>query len=116
MNKPAILQEVGLRPVRVLIAEDSGDDLAIVLRALKRGGFQVTHRCVQTAADFSAALAADSWDAVLSDFNMPDFTGMDALRILRATGLDIPFILISATIGEETAVEAMKAGASDYVM
>jgi diguanylate cyclase (GGDEF)-like protein/PAS domain S-box-containing protein len=71
---------------------------------------------VQIAADLETALAGERWDAVISDYKMPGFTGMDALRIFRSTGLDIPFILISGTIGEETAVEAMKAGASDYLM
>ena len=104
------------KPVKVLIVEDSEDDAKLALRALRQGGFDPTHRRVQTAAELESALAGEAWDAVLSDFNMPGFTGMDALRIFRSTGLDIPFILISGTIGEETAVNAMKAGASDYVM
>ena len=104
------------RPVKVLMVEDSADDAKLELRALRRGGFEPTHRRVQTAADFTKTLAEDAWDAVISDFAMPGFTGLDALRIFRSTGLDIPFILVSGTIGEETAVDAMKAGASDYVM
>src|SRR5450759_1359703 len=104
------------KPVKVLIIEDSEDDAKLALLALRRGGFDPTHRRVQTAAELESALAEGGWDTVISDFNMPGFTGMDALRILRSTGLDIPFILISGTIGEDTAVSAMKAGASDYVM
>ena len=104
------------KPVKVLIVEDSEDDAKLALRALRRGGFDPTYRRVQTAAELETALAQERWDAVISDFKMPGFTGMDALRIFRSTGLDIPFILISGTIGEETAVDAMKAGASDYVM
>jgi diguanylate cyclase (GGDEF)-like protein/PAS domain S-box-containing protein len=104
------------KPVKVLIVEDSEDDAKLALRALRSGGFDPTSRRVQTAADLETALAEERWDAVISDFKMPGFTGMDALRIFRSTGLDIPFILISGTIGEETAVDAMKAGASDYVM
>jgi diguanylate cyclase (GGDEF)-like protein/PAS domain S-box-containing protein len=104
------------QPVDVLIVEDSEDDAKLVLRALRRGGLDPTHRRVQTAAELESALADKAWDAVLSDFNMPGFTGMDALGIFRSTGSDIPFILISGTIGEEIAVAAMKAGASDYVM
>jgi diguanylate cyclase (GGDEF)-like protein/PAS domain S-box-containing protein len=107
---------IELRPVRVLIVEDSADDVKLVLRALRLGGFAATHTRVQTAADFTAALADGRWDAVLSDFAMPGFTGLDALRIFRAAGADIPFILVSGTIGEEFAADAMKAGASDYVM
>jgi len=104
------------KQVKVLIVEDSEDDAKLALRALRRSGFGPTYRRVQTAAELETALAEERWDAVISDFKMPGFTGMDALRILRSTGLDIPFILISGTIGEETAVDAMKAGASDYVM
>ena len=104
------------KPVKVLLVEDSEDDAKLALRALRHGGFDPTHRRVQTAAELETALAQERWDAVISDFQMPGFTGMDALRIFRSTGLDIPFILVSGTIGEETAVDAMKAGASDYVM
>ena len=103
-------------PVKVLIVEDSEDDAKLALRALRAGGFEPAHRRVQTAADLKTALAEERWDAVISDFQMPGFTGMDALKIFRSTGLDIPFILVSGTIGEETATNAMKAGASDYVM
>jgi diguanylate cyclase (GGDEF)-like protein/PAS domain S-box-containing protein len=104
------------KPVRVLLVEDSEDDAKLVLQALRRGGFRPTSRRVQTEADLETALSEDSWDVVISDFRMPSFTGLDALRIFRSTGLDLPFILISGTIGEETAVDAMKAGASDYIM
>ena len=104
------------KPIKVLIVEDSEDDAKLALRALHRGGFDPTHRRVQTAADLGAALAQERWDAVISDFSMPGFTGMDALGMFRSAGLDIPFILISGTIGEATAVAAMKAGASDYMM
>jgi len=104
------------KPLKVLVVEDSENDAKLALRALRRGGFDPTSRRVQAAAELQTALAQERWDAVISDFNMPGFTGLDALRIFRSTGLDIPFILISGTIGEETAVEAMKAGASDYLM
>jgi PAS domain S-box-containing protein len=104
------------KPVKILIVEDSEDDAKLALQALRRGGFVPTHRRVQTAADLTTALAEERWDAVISDFQMPGFTGMDALKIFRSTGLDIPFILVSGTIGEEIAVEAMKAGAGDYLM
>ena len=104
------------QPVKVLIVEDSEDDAKLALRALRHGGFDPTYRRVQTAAELATALAGERWDAVISDFQMPGFTGMDALGIFRSTALDIPFILVSGTIGEEIAVDAMKAGASDYVM
>ena len=102
--------------VRILMVEDSEDDALLALRALRRGGFEVTYRRVQTAAELTAALAEGHWDAVLSDYNLPGFNGIRALDIFRSAGLDIPFIVISGTIGEETAVDLMKAGASDYIM
>jgi diguanylate cyclase (GGDEF)-like protein/PAS domain S-box-containing protein len=104
------------KTIRLLLLEDSEDDAELAIRMLRRGGFDVQHKRVQSAAALQAALAGQQWDAVISDFSMPGFTGMDALRILQSAGLDIPFILISGTIGEETAVGAMKAGASDYIM
>jgi diguanylate cyclase (GGDEF)-like protein/PAS domain S-box-containing protein len=104
------------KPVKVLLVEDSEDDAKLALRALRLGGFEATYRRIQTPAILEAMLAQEPWDAVISDFNMPDFNGMDALRIFRRADLDIPFILLSGAIGEETAVEAMKAGANDYIM
>jgi PAS domain S-box-containing protein len=102
--------------VKVLMLEDSEDDAKLALRALRHGGFEPTHRRIQTAAELKSALVHERWDAVISDFMMPGFTGIEALGIVRAADLDIPFILVSGTIGEETAVSAMKAGAGDYVM
>ena len=113
---PAKMAAIGSRTVKLLCVEDSSDDVKLVLRALRRGGFAPAHTRVQTAADFTAALADERWDAVISDYSMPGFTGLDALRIFRSTGIDVPFILVSGTIGEELAADAMKAGASDYVM
>ncbi len=104
------------RSVKVLVVEDSDDDAKLAMRMLKRGGFDPTYQRVQDVDGLIDALKHDTWDAVLSDFRMPGFNGVDALKIFRDTGLDIPFIFFSGTIGEETAVEAMKAGASDYVM
>ncbi|MGZ5111702.1 MAG: PAS domain S-box protein [Usitatibacter sp.] len=103
-------------PVRLLLVEDSADDAKLTIRALRSGGFDPTYRLVQQAAELEAAFTSEPWDAVISDFMMPGFTGIDALRMFRSHGLDVPFILVSGTIGEQTAVDAMKAGASDYVM
>jgi PAS domain S-box-containing protein len=97
-----------------LLVEDSEIDAELLLRELHKAGFQVTSRRVQTAADFKAALAEATWDIVLSDYKMPEFNGMEALAIVKAAGLDLPFILISGAIGEEIAVEAMRGGANDY--
>jgi PAS domain S-box-containing protein len=102
--------------IKVLVIEDSDDDARLAIRMLKRGGFDPTYRRVQDVQGLKAAFEQEHWDAVISDFRLPGFSGVDALQIFRDTGLDIPFIFFSGTIGEATAVAAMKAGASDYVM
>ena len=101
--------------VRVLLVEDSEDDAELVLRILRGGGFVPVALRVDNAAALKAALQ-QPWDVVISDFRMPGFTGLDALKICRSGLLDTPFILMSGAIGEEIAVAAMKAGANDYVM
>jgi len=102
--------------IKVLVVEDSEDDARLAMRTLRSGGFEPLYRRVQDVDSLRAALREQRWDAVLSDFRMPGFSGLDALQVFRESGLDIPFIFVSGTIGEEIAVEAMKAGASDYVM
>ena len=104
------------KAIRILIVEDSDDDARLAVRMLRRGGFEPVYRRVQDAEGLIAAIGQERWDAVLSDFRLPNFSGVHALNVFRSFGLDIPFIFVSGTIGEETAVEAMKAGASDYVM
>jgi signal transduction histidine kinase len=104
------------KPVKVLIVEDSDDDARLVVRMLRLGGFSPSYRRVQDIESLRRAFQEETWDAVLSDFRMPSFNGVEALRVFRGLDLDIPFIFVSGTIGEEVAVEAMKAGASDYVM
>jgi CheY-like chemotaxis protein len=104
------------KPVKVLVVEDSEDDATLAIRALRSGGFDVGHERVESAAAMRTALARQAWDAVISDYSMPAFNGLDALRVLRASEADIPFILISGTAGEEIAVNALKAGAGDYVL
>ena len=103
-------------PLRILIVEDSDDDLLLLLRTLRQGGYEPAHRCVQSAAALSAALAEESWDLVLSDYRLPQFNGADALKLVQNSGLDLPFIIVSGVIGEEQAVSVMKAGAHDYVL
>ncbi|HEX2010487.1 MAG TPA: response regulator, partial [Roseateles sp.] len=104
------------KEIQILFVEDSEDDAKLAMLALRRGGYRPSYRRVQDAAALRAALSEARWDAVLADFSLPRFSGMEALNIFRTTELDIPFIFVSGTIGEETAVAAMKAGASDYVM
>ncbi len=103
-------------PLRVLIVEDNPDDAELLLRELRGGGFAVESARVQTAAALEKALAAQTWDVVISDYFMPQFSALDALALLHRTGLDLPFIIVSGAIGEDTAVAAIKAGAHDYLM
>ena len=103
-------------PLNVLIVEDSEDDARLLVRELKSGGYDVTFERVETAAAMDAALDRGKCELILSDYTMPHFSGAQALELWAARGLDIPFIYVSGTIGEELAVEAMKAGAKDYVM
>lgn len=102
--------------LRVLIVEDSENDALLLVRALRRAGYDVAHERVDTAEAMMAALARHGWDIVISDYSMPNFSGTGALELLKKSGLDIPFIFVSGTIGEDTAVAAMKAGAQDYIM
>ncbi len=103
-------------PLRVLIVEDSEDDKELVLRELRRGGYDPVFERVDTAEAMGMALNQQTWDIIISDYSMPNFNARAALEVLKAKALDIPFIIVSGTIGEETAVAAMKAGANDYLM
>ena len=100
----------------VLLVEDSEDDAALILRELIKGGYTVEHRRVFTRDTLAEALDERSWDLVLADHNMPSFNSLDALALVRKRNLDVPFIIVSGAIGEETTVAAMKAGAHDFVM
>jgi len=102
--------------LRILVAEDSETDAELVQRELKRGGLDFQSRRVQTESDFRRELEEFRPDLVISDFSMPQFNGCMALAIARESRADIPFIFISGTIGENVAVDMMKAGADDYVM
>ena len=103
-------------PLQVLVVEDSEDDAFLVVHALKGGGFALNFERVDTPEAFSAALARQSWDVVIADYSLPRFSGLAALKLLQESGLDLPFIVVSGTIGEEAAVALMKAGAHDYIM
>ena len=104
------------KPLRVLIVEDSEIDALLIVHQLEEGGFEPIFERVDNAAAMTAALESKTWDVILSDYSMPQFNGMEALAICQQKGLHIPFIVVSGRIGEETAIEAMKAGAHDYVM
>jgi len=102
--------------LNVLIAEDSEDDAMLIVRELRRGGYEPHMRRVDSAEDMKEALANGQWDLIITDHNMPSFDSGDALQLAREHDPNIPFILVSGSIGEEIAVDAMKAGAHDYVM
>src|SRR5258705_9642266 len=102
-------------PIRLLLVEDSEDDAQLLLRELKRGGYEPVHARVATEATLAAALDRQDWDLVIGDHSMPGFSGIAALVLVRGRGLDVPFICVSGTITEDMAVAAMKAGASDWV-
>ena len=104
------------KPLRVLIVEDSENDAELLLRELRRGGYEPTHERVDTAEAMNTSLDRQAWDIAFGDYSMPHFNGVAALKLLRGRGLDIPFIFVSGTIGEDTAVEAMRNGANDYIM
>jgi len=101
--------------LQILHLEDSEDDHALVVLQLRRSGLAAQVQRVDTLAAFEAALDGP-WDAIVSDYNLPGFTGLDALACLRLSGRVLPFILVSGHIGEDTAVEAMRSGASDYLL
>ncbi len=102
-------------PLRVLLIEDADRDVALEVRALEAAGYLVTYTVVDTAAEMKAALAAQAFDIVLSDHDLPQFDAPGALAVLKESALDIPFVIVSGAIGEEAAVAVVKAGAHDYV-
>ncbi len=101
--------------IRVLIVEDLEDDALLLVRFLEGSGYNVAFETVADAKSMREALIQGTWDIVLSDYVMPGFSGLEALKILQENGINIPFIIVSGAIGEETAVEAMKAGAHDCI-
>jgi sigma-B regulation protein RsbU (phosphoserine phosphatase) len=102
--------------IRILIVEDSEEDTILLLHALRKGGYEPTYIRVETEEDMISALETQQWDLVISDYVLPVFNGLTALKVLRERDLDLPFIIISGRIGEDTAVEAMKMGANDYLI
>jgi len=107
--------ELGNKQLTLLMVEDNPDDAMLLERHLRRNGFVPVVTRVETAAEMQASLAAGPPDLVIADYNLPKFSGPDALLMARASGYDLPFIMMSGAISEETAVESMRAGAQDYV-
>jgi signal transduction histidine kinase len=122
MSETVTLDRVEPQEVRAmvrfsaLLVEDNLADSELVLRELRRGGFEVTCDVVQTAEQFRQKLQTTPPDVVLADYNLGSWRGMEALEILRSAGLDIPLILVSGALGDVTAVECIKQGATDYVL
>src|SRR5262245_40585958 len=102
--------------IRVLVVEDNPDDAELMLRELRRGGYTVSAHRVETGCEMERSLDHDKWDVILADYTMPSFNARAALELLQLKELDIPFIIVSGSIGEELAVAAMRAGAHDYLM
>lgn len=118
--KPQILAEV--RPsaramaVRLLVMADSQQDVDLWLFELKEAGFRIEHTVARNRQEFQAVYAGNRFDAILSDYRLPNWTGLDALKEVRAAGDDAPFLLVTGTLGEGSAIECIKQGADDYVL
>ncbi len=100
----------------VLMVEDSENDALLTALELRRSGYELDLKRVETPAAFNSALGERAWDVIIADYSLPSFSGLAALKLLQASRLDVPFIIVSGTIGEEVAVAAMRGGAHDYVM
>jgi len=103
------------KALRVLFVEDTEDDVVLILRLLRKNGYAPEHRRVETGSAMREALLERPWDVVIVDNRLPDFSGIEAIALLKDTGLDIPLIIVSGAIQEETAVECMRLGARDYI-
>ena len=108
--------ELSRAPLRVLIVEDSEDDALLLLRELRRGGYEPEYERVDTPEAMEKALAGSEWDVIFSDYRMPRFGAPEALQMWHAWGSEAPFIVVSGKVGEDVAVQTIKAGAYDYVM
>ncbi|WP_224363040.1 response regulator [Hyalangium versicolor] len=103
-------------PLRLLLVEDSEDDALLLLRELRRSGYEVSHTRVETRDELERALGSGKWDVIIADYALPHFDGLSAFSVLRQKGLDVPFLIVSGKIGEDVAVAAMKAGVHDFVL
>src|ERR1044071_7915953 len=104
------------KPLRVLLVEDSDDLAQVLVRELQRIGYEVDFECVTTAKAMQAFLTERSWDVILGDYTLASFSAMQALEVLNAQGLDVPFLVISGMPGEETTVAVRKAGTNDFIL
>jgi PAS domain S-box-containing protein len=104
------------KPLHVLIVENSEDDALLMIRALKKGGYKLVYERVEDAEAMRKALREKTWDVILCDYRLPHFNGLAAIALLKDTGIDLPLIIVSGAIGEETAADCMRYGAHDYIM
>ena len=104
------------RSLRILLIEDSDDDAQLLLREIRRLGYDTQYERVETSDALRATLAKRTWDVIICDYSLPHMNAPQALEILKSSDLDLPFIIISGTIGEESAVSALKAGAHDFII
>jgi CheY-like chemotaxis protein len=104
------------KPLKVLVVEDSEPDVLLLLHYLRRVGYDVTSQRVEIAEAMRRALTEANWDIIICDYSIPGFGALEALKVLQASGQDLPFIVVSGIVGEETAVGAMKAGADDFLL
>jgi two-component system, cell cycle sensor histidine kinase and response regulator CckA len=104
------------KPLRVLVIEDSEDDTLLLVRTLRKAGYAPAYKRIETATAMVEAVERQGWDLIISDHSMPHFSAVKALEILKQKNVDVPLIIVSGTIGEDSAVEAMRHGAADYIM
>lgn len=105
-----------MQPLNLIIVEDSQDDALLILHELNKGGFEVEHLRVENGKNLKRAISQREWDLIICDHNMPEFSAPEALELIKSYDIDLPFIIVSNMIGEEIAVEAMRAGAHDYIL
>jgi CheY-like chemotaxis protein len=104
------------KSLRTLIVDDSEEDVLLIICDLKKGGYDPVYERVETVAAMKKALQEKQWDIILCDYSLPKFNAPSAIPLLKETNMDIPIIIVSGTIGEETSIECMRLGAHDYMM
>jgi DNA-binding NtrC family response regulator len=118
--KSGTLEEFGtlkaMAPLHVLIVARSRNDAELILHELREAGLRLDHTLAENQQQFRRALQRENFDAILSDYRLSNWTGLEALKELRETGQDIPFLVVTGTLGEEAAVECIKQGATDYIL
>src|SRR5437870_378078 len=115
MSQNVQVQQVKAIPIQVLLLEDRAADAELMVRELRKAGYEPDWQRVETEREFTLRLVPNL-DIILSDFNLPGFNALQALRILAASGVDVPLIIVSGSLGDEQAVECLRQGATDYLL